>query len=139
MSIAKTTDNDRQPRLHRSATETNFISIGEMARRFSVSLRTLRFYEDRGLLAPRRIGNTRLYSEADVLRLESILGCKQLGFTLNEIRTMIADTRKDPASGRFKPREEQIKAQIAFLERQRTGIDDALSALRREQRRLATA
>ena len=139
MSITKTSETDEQQKLHRTSTEAGSISIGDMARRFDVSLRTLRFYEDRGLLAPRRIGSTRLYSERDALRLESILRCKQLGFTLNEIRTMIADTKKEPASGRFKPRQEQIRAQIAFLERQRLGIEDALSALRREQRRLADA
>ena len=136
MSLAKTFDTGPRPKASRSLPQEDRISIGELARNFEVSLRTLRFYEDRGLLTPRREGSARLYSQRDKTRLESILRCKQLGFTLNEIRAMIADAGKRPASGGFQPRQEQIKAQIAFLERQRTDIEGALSALRNEQRSL---
>ncbi len=61
------------------------MTIGEMAREFGVTLRTLRFYEDRHLIRPRRMGNARYYGGADRVRLEMILKGKQLGFTLAEI------------------------------------------------------
>ncbi len=108
------------------------IGIGELARSLGVSLRTLRFYEDRGLLKPRRHGSARLYTTRDKTRLEFILRWKQLGFTLNEIGAMIAESDKARASGRFKPREEQIRAQIAYFERQKRHIEGALSTLRTE-------
>ena len=59
-------------------------TIGDLAREFGVSLRTLRFYEDRGLLKPQRAGASRLYDGAQRARLELILKGKQLGFTLAE-------------------------------------------------------
>ena len=56
-----------------------FTRIGEMARKFNVTLRTLRFYEDRGLIHPRREGTTRLYSHRDVVRLKLILTGRRVG------------------------------------------------------------
>ena len=60
-----------------------------MSRVFGVSLRTLRFYEDRGLIKPRREGNARYYRGADRIRMEMILKGKKLGFTLTEIQDLI--------------------------------------------------
>ena len=68
-----------------------YMTIGEMAREFNVSLRTLRFYEDRGLLHPLRNGVTRLYSARDRLHLQLILRGRHLGFTLSEISTLLSD------------------------------------------------
>lgn len=65
-------------------------TIRDMARDFGVSIRTLRFYEDRGLLHPRREDNVRYYSARDRLHLKMILKGKQLGFTLSEIRDILA-------------------------------------------------
>ena len=126
---------ESSPRASKRDNQT-LIPIGEMARTFDVTLRTLRFYEDRRLLVPRREGTARYYSQRDKTRLESILRCKQLGFTLSEIRDMIDEADKKPASGGLKPRQDQIESQIANLERQRQAIEGALSALRREQRTL---
>src|SRR5262250_976064 len=64
-------------------------TIGELAREFGVTLRALRFYENKGFIAPRRNKNTRLYSQQDRARIAAILSGKRLGFTLAEIRTMI--------------------------------------------------
>jgi len=61
-----------------------------MARDFGVSIRALRFYEDRGLLHPRREGTARRYSARDRLYLKMILKGKQLGFTLSEIHDILA-------------------------------------------------
>jgi DNA-binding transcriptional MerR regulator len=109
-----------------------------MARDFNVSLRALRFYEDRGLLHPRRRGSTRLYSAADRRHLEMILRGKQLGFTLTEIHEIIR-SHKDAAKvadleSTLQP--EQIIAQINHLERQREEINEAINALRDAHQKL---
>jgi len=61
------------------------LTIGEVARRFDMTLRALRFYESKGLLRPLRDGQTRFYAPRDLVRVELILKGKQLGFTLTEI------------------------------------------------------
>ena len=65
------------------------MTISQMSRLYGVSLRTLRFYEDRGLIKPRREGNARYYRAADRVRLDMILRGKKLGFTLSEISDLI--------------------------------------------------
>jgi len=61
-------------------------TISELAREFDITTRTIRFYEDRGLLAPIRVGQKRFYRRRDRTRLKLILRGKRLGFTLGEIR-----------------------------------------------------
>ncbi len=102
-----------------------------------MSLRTLRFYEDRGLIAPHRDGNARYYSEQDKARLALIIKGKQLGFTLGEIRDLIATKRGSemPTTLLLKP--EQIASQIDHLQRQRLEIDEAIDELRAAHRRLS--
>lgn len=64
-------------------------SIQQLSREFSVTPRTLRFYEGKGLLAPARRGSTRLYSDRDRTRLRLALSGKRLGFSLQECREII--------------------------------------------------
>ena len=111
-------------------------TIGDIAKEFNVSLRTLRFYEDRGLISPHRDGNARYYNERDKARLGQIIKGKQLGFTLGEIRDLLASKRgsETPTTLSLKP--EQIAAQIDHLERQRLEIDEAIGELRAAHRRL---
>lgn len=59
-------------------------SIGELAREFDITIRSIRFYEDQGLITPERKGQTRVYSRRDRVRLKLILRGKRLGFTLAE-------------------------------------------------------
>ena len=114
------------------------MTIGEMASEFNVSLRTLRFYEDRKLLRPRREGNTRLYSVTDRLRMQMIVKGKQLGFTLTEVHDLIGNYETtDDFEGKLKP--QQIDTQIDHLERQRAEIDGAIARLRATHERLAAA
>ncbi len=105
------------------------MTIGEMAAKFGVSLRTLRFYEDRKLLRPRREGAARIYGAGDRMRLQMILKGKQLGFTLTEIGELIG---AQDSGGDFeqKLRPQQIVLQIDHLERQRREIDEAIERLR---------
>jgi DNA-binding transcriptional MerR regulator len=115
-------------------------TIGDLAREFGVTLRTLRFYEDRGLLSPRRDGTTRIYDARDRARLSVILKGKQLGFTLTEIRAMLAEERGVEApTADLKLSLEQVQEQIEHLEQQRREIDEALAELRSTRERLKAA
>ena len=109
-----------------------------MAQAFNVSHRTLRFYEDRRLLVPTREGTARYYTSRDKTRLKRILHGKQLGFTLTEIREMLAQSDKAPASTELALKPDQIVAQIAYLEQQRNDIEGAILQLRRAQTMLAS-
>jgi DNA-binding transcriptional MerR regulator len=115
-------------------------TIGQMASDFGVTLRTLRFYEDKGMLKPRREGTSRLYAATDRLRLQMILKGKQLGFTLSEIRELIGDGRSG-ASAEFEEtlQPDQIVSQIGHLERQRAEVEEAIARLRETHRRLSGA
>lgn len=64
-------------------------AIGELAKMFEITPRTIRFYEQEGLLAPERRGQTRIYHEKDRVRLKLTLRGKRLGFSLAEIREVI--------------------------------------------------
>jgi DNA-binding transcriptional MerR regulator len=71
------------------ATERTEFSISELAREFDVTPRAIRFYEDQGLLAPKRDGQRRIYTPRDRTRLKLTLRGKRLGLTLSEIRELI--------------------------------------------------
>ena len=64
-------------------------TIGELATEFGVTTRTIRFYEDQGLLAPKRQGRNRVYDRRDRTRLKLALRGKRLGFALSEIREIL--------------------------------------------------
>jgi DNA-binding transcriptional MerR regulator len=70
-------------------TERAEFSISELAREFDVTPRAIRFYEDQGLLAPRREGQRRIYTPRDRTRLKLTLRGKRLGLSLAEIRELI--------------------------------------------------
>lgn len=65
------------------------IGIRQLTDEFDTTTRTLRFYEDKGLLSPERNGRNRIFSESDRTRLKLILRGKRMGFTLDEIREII--------------------------------------------------
>jgi len=111
-----------------AARDGALFTIGDLAREFSITLRALRFYEDKGLLAPRRDGMTRLYSEADRQRLSVILKGKHLGFTLAEIRALVAAHEGEEAG--LSLSRERCLAQLSQLERQRAEIDAAIDELK---------
>jgi DNA-binding transcriptional MerR regulator len=70
-------------------TERAEFSISELAREFDITPRAIRFYEDQGLLAPKRDGQRRIYTARDRTRLKLTLRGKRLGLTLSEIRELI--------------------------------------------------
>lgn len=118
-------------------------TISDLARDFGVTLRTLRFYESRGLIAPARSGMTRIYSSRDRARLALILKGKQLGFTLVEIRAMLANEEKKGGEasgasvGGLQLSREQVIEQLDLLRAQRAEIDDAISELEASAARFA--
>lgn len=109
-------------------------TIGELAREFNVTLRALRFYEDKNLLHPKRRGTTRLYVPRDRVRLQIILWGKRMGLSLAEIKTLLelyqgADgKRRQLAYAQEKLAEQKtlLNEQKAALERQ---IDDVCEAI----------
>jgi DNA-binding transcriptional MerR regulator len=107
-----------------------FTRIGELARKFGVTLRTLRFYEDKGLLSPHRDGTTRLYTRRDVARLKLILLGRKVGFSLREVKQML--DLYDPTGSNTKQLRlalEKSEKQLGRLEKQRNMIDEAIVEL----------
>jgi len=124
------------------------LTISDLARDFGVTLRTLRFYESRGLISPTRSGTTRIYSARDRARLALILKGKQLGFTLVEIRAMLANEDKKGASaaaekatsvGGLQLSRSQIVEQLELLRSQRSEIESAIAELEASLARLPKA
>jgi len=104
--------------------------IGELAGEFDVTLRALRFYEDKKLLQPRRVGNTRFYSRRDRARLALILMGKRLGFSLQDIAELLV--LYDPADGnrrQLRLAAEKGSEQLERLHRERSEIDAAIGEL----------
>ena len=132
---------DKRENAHKSATsaggrERDYL-ISDLSREFGVTLRALRFYEDRGLLSPKRIGTMRIYSARDRARLSVVLKGKQLGFTLAEIQEMLAnDERGGSASVDLKLSLNKVEEQIEHLEAQRAEVEAAIAELRETRTRL---
>ena len=111
-------------------TERAEFSISELAREFEVTPRAIRFYEDQGLLTPRREGQRRIYTPRDRTRLKLTLRGKRLGLTLSEIRELMdmyepgRDTR--PQLERFLAVLESHRASLA---QQRADIEAQLAEL----------
>jgi DNA-binding transcriptional MerR regulator len=106
-------------------------TIGELSREFGVTLRALRFYENKGLIAPHREGLNRLYSQGDRTRLALILKGKKLGFTLGEIRQMIAAEENETDRDALTLSREKCLEQIELLQRQKAEIEEGLGELHR--------
>lgn len=104
--------------------------IGDLARQFNTTLRTLRFYEDRGLLNPMRQGTTRLYTRRDRMRLRLILLGKALGFSLTEAKQMIdAYDQPDGARKQLEMALTRFLEQRDILLEQRREIEQSLRAM----------
>ncbi len=103
-------------------------TIGQMAGHFDVSLRTLRFYEDRGLISPLRHGATRFYGTECRRTLDRVLRAKKLGFTLTRIQRLLLNNAEAGIAESLAPGE--IVAQLSVLERQKANLDQAIMDLR---------
>lgn len=115
-----------------SADRAQTYTITELRREYGVSARTLRFYEDKGLLSPERDGQTRLYSYRDRARLQLILRGKRVGFSLAEIKELLdLYNLKDGQVTQMRVSLERSRQKIGELEGQKRDIEDAISDLNR--------
>lgn len=112
-------------------------SISELAREFKVTPRALRFYEDKGLLTPRRDGLNRVYFNRDRARLLLILQGKRVGLPLIEIKE-IFDLYNADEHHRLQNQValKKFKTRLVALEQQREDIEGAIDGLRRGIQRL---
>ena len=109
-----------------------FFTIRDLARECGVTARTLRFYEEKGLLNPRRNGQERLYSRRDRARLKYVLMGKRVGFSLGEVREMLdLYDLGDGQEMQLRVALTKFRDRIARLERQRAEIDSVLQELHR--------
>ena len=109
----------------------DYLRIGEMAKRYGVTLRALRFYEDKGLLSPRREGATRLYSRRDRARLKLILLGRKVGFSLRDVKQLIDLYDPNGTNTRqLKLTLEKSEKQLARLQKQRDSVDEAIGDLK---------
>lgn len=105
-------------------------SIAELAREFDITTRAIRFYEDEGLLAPKRRGQTRIYAPRDRTRLKLILRGKRLGFSLQDIAEMVGMYDATPGEvGQLELFLKRIAERRAVLEQQREDIKVTLAEL----------
>jgi len=107
-------------------------TISDLSREFEVTTRTLRFYEDKGLISPQREGQTRLYSPKDKDRIDMILRGKNVGFSLDEIKDMLElSTLKGGESEQLRISLEKTRDRIKMLEDKRRDIDEAIIELQK--------
>jgi DNA-binding transcriptional MerR regulator len=117
---------------HREDAATELFGITELCREFGITLRALRFYEDKGLLSPRRVNGARVYTRRDRARLTLILRAKAIGSPLSEIKRYL-DLYGDQGAGRAQQLQyviERTGKEIEELEKKRAQIDATLAELR---------
>ena len=108
----------------------DYYTITELTREFAISTRTLRFYEDEGLIQPVRRGRTRLYRPSDRHLVRQILRGRRLGFSIGEIREII-DLYKTPPgeAGELRLMIEKIEEKRQSLRQKRRDLEDTLQEL----------
>lgn len=96
-------------------------SIGELSKSFDITARSIRFYEEQGLIVPERLGQSRIYHLKDKVRLKLILRGKRLGFSLAEIKTLfeLYDTNLTSAA--------QLETMLALTEQKRAVLNQQLN------------
>jgi len=113
-----------------NAVVREYYTITELTREFGISTRTLRFYEDEGLIAPVRRGRTRLFRPSDRHLLKQILRGKRLGFSIAEIHEIIQMYREPPGeTGQLKLLMKRVEEKRDDLRQKRRDIDETVGEL----------
>lgn len=99
-------------------------SISDLSKEFDITTRSIRFYEDQGLLKPRRRGQTRIYSLKDRVRLKLILRGKRLGFSLAETRRLFELYDADKSS------HTQLNTMLALIEEKKTSLQQQMDDIK---------
>ncbi|MGU3576309.1 MerR family transcriptional regulator [Brucellaceae bacterium C25G] len=111
---------------------SDYYTITELTREFGISTRTLRFYEDEGLLQPERRGRTRLFRNKDRHLLRQILRGKRLGFSIAEIRDIIRMYSEPPSDiAQLKSLVRHVNDKRDELSQKRRDIEETLNELER--------
>lgn len=106
------------------------LGIQDAATQLGVTMRALRFYEDKGLIAPQRVGTTRIYSRREMGRMQLILRGKRLGFSIREIKEFLDLYDVDPAHlEQVRTLRARVGDRIADLRKQKRAIDQTLDEL----------
>ena len=113
------------------AVQDELRGIQQMASELGVTHRTIRFYEDKGLIEPRRVGTTRIYARRDFARMQLILRGKRLGFSLRDIARFLDLYDADPHHlEQMRVLVERVDERIAELEEQSKAIETTLAEMR---------
>jgi DNA-binding transcriptional MerR regulator len=108
---------------------TRTYTIRQLTKEFAVTARTLRFYEDEGLIAPERRGQTRIYSVRDRARITLILRGRKVGFSLAEIREYLDLYDRNGTVKQLTHVKRKFEERIAILQQQKIEIDAAIAEL----------
>jgi DNA-binding transcriptional MerR regulator len=119
--------------MHQGVYMTALFSISDLARELDITTRTIRFYEEQGMLAPERRGQERIYSARDRVALKLILRGKRIGFSLAECRELIE--LYDPSTGNQK----QLNSMLAKIAERREQLQQQLLDIHQMQLELDTA
>ena len=111
--------------------DTELRGIQHLARELGITTRTIRFYEDKGLIEPQRVGTTRVYTRRAFGRMQLILRGKRLGFSLREIQEFLDLYDVDPDHiEQMRTLAAKVAHRVADLEKQRVALDQTLEELR---------
>lgn len=104
--------------------------IQDVAAELGVTHRTLRYYEDQGLIAPQRVGQTRVYSRREIGRMQLILRGKRLGFTIRDIKDFLDLYDTEPGrAGQTVLLLARVRERLADLRQQRRALDETIREL----------
>jgi DNA-binding transcriptional MerR regulator len=115
----------------------DLFAIADLSREFGISTRAIRFYESKGLLAPERVGGTRVFRRRDRARLILILRGKRLGFSLRDISEYLSLYDAHSQTAQVSMLVEMVDRRLKLLEQQLADLNVTVSELR-EIKKLAT-
>jgi DNA-binding transcriptional MerR regulator len=109
--------------------------IQQVASELGLTTRTLRFYEDEGLIQPTRVGTTRIYTRREVARMQLILRGKRLGFSIREIKEFLNLYDADPRHlEQMRHLAARVSERLSELDKQKTALEQTIGEMRQIER-----